>query len=283
MRLLIFLASITATIETLHAATDPLISDHRKSCITELRKLPILPPNLDIEKICGGSDLRPQCHSTKGAPIFHFDFNGADSSRNILVFSVTHGDEHESGTIALRWMQRLSDLKPRNRWRIVPILNPDGLASRKRMNANGVDLNRNFPSKDWNVTANKYWSKDSKQDPRKFPGPKPASEVETRCAMDIINDFRPDFIVSVHTPYGVLDFDGPKVSFPDFKHLPWVSLGTYPGSLGRYMWKDQNVPVLTIELKDDKLLSEIDKIDQLQDISGTVAIRATKKNNQKTN
>lgn len=256
-------------------------ADKVEQCIKQLQKTPILPPNIDLKSLCANAQLRDGCISTQGDPIFHFDYVGSTVPKKILVFSLTHGDEHESGTIALRWMQRLGELKPRNQWRIVPILNPDGLAKRQRMNANGVDLNRNFPSKDWSETIVR--SKAGKQDPRKYPGPSAASEVETRCAMDLINDFNPDFIVSIHTPYGVLDFDGPKVSFPDFKQLPWVSLGTFPGSLGRYMWKDKNVPVLTIELKDDKLLREIDKIDQLQDISGTVAIRATKKNsNQST-
>ena len=71
---------------------------------------------------------------------------------------------------------------------------------------------------------------------------------------------------------GVLDFDGPQVDFPK-AHLPWQRLGHFPGSLGRYMWKDQKVPVLTVELKGNAEKS-LHRIDQLQDISGTVALRA---------
>lgn len=254
-----------------------------EDCLQQLKRLPIMPPKIELENLCKHAQLQTQCVSNQGRPIFHFDFSGEKSQSSILVFALTHGDERESGTIALRWMQRLNELKPRNRWRIVPVLNPDGLEAKTRVNANGVDINRNFPSKDWEKEAIANWEKHGKKDPRKNPGLKAASEKETLCAMDQITEFRPDFIVSVHTPYGVLDFDGPKVTFPDFKHLPWVSLGTYSGSLGRYMWKDQNVPVLTIELKDEKLLSEMDQVDLLQDISGTIAIRAAKKSNQQPN
>ncbi len=40
------------------------------------------------------------------------------------------------------------------------------------------------------------------------------------------------------------------------------------------MWKDRGVPVLTIELKDQKILSDWAEVDQLQDVLGTLALRA---------
>jgi hypothetical protein len=88
--------------------------------------------------------------------------------------------------------------------------------------------------------------------------------------------FKPDFVISIHTPLGVLDFDGPHVKSPGFKPLPWVGLGNYPGSLGRYLWMDRKVPVLTIELKGNKGIQKLEDFDRLQDISGTIAIQAAK-------
>ena len=178
--------------------------------------------------------------------------------------------------MARRWMERLVDLNARNSWRIIPIANPDGLAKKTRMNARGVDLNRNFPSLDWDALAHKYWVEKKNKDPRRNPGTSGGSEPETKCLMEHLTDFKPDFIVAIHTPYGVLDFDGPKISVPRYKWLPWVSLGTFPGSLGRYMWKDQRVPVLTVELRDASILEKMDDVDFLQDIAGTVAIRSSK-------
>ena len=52
-----------------------------------------------------------------------------------------------------------------------------------------------------------------------------------------------------------------------------VSLVTFPGSLGRYMWKDRGVPVLTVELKDADLPDQMNQLDHLEDLAGMVAIR----------
>jgi murein peptide amidase A len=173
-------------------------------------------------------------------------------------------------------MARLKSIEPRNTWRVLPIVSPDGLKARTRYNANKVDLNRNFPSKDWDEQALKYWEKSTKKDPRRYPGPTAASESETKCLVQHIEDFKPDFIISVHTPLGVLDFDGPKVGNPGFKPLPWVGLGNFAGSLGRYMWVDNKVPVLTIELRGNTGIKKLEEFDHLQDISGTVAIQSGK-------
>ena len=165
---------------------------------------------------------------------------------------------------------------------MIPSANPDGYFKRTRMNANGVDINRNFPTKDWEELALKRWKTKKKSDPRKYPGAAANSQPETQCLVNHIEDFQPDFIISIHTPLGVLDFDGPKnLKLPKFKPLPWISLGNYPGSLGRYMWKERKVPVLTIELNNELAVYNLEKFDRLQDISGTVAIQAIKKTEKK--
>ncbi|MCB0411103.1 MAG: DUF2817 domain-containing protein [Bdellovibrionales bacterium] len=242
-------------------------------CRVRLAELPGAGSQKDIDKICGEVQILPRCKSVKGEPIFHYNKSAErEHPERILTFALVHGDELPSGTVALNWMRRLMEISPRNEWRVVPVLNPDGMAKNTRMNANGIDINRNFPSKDWEELAVHYWKSRTHSDPRRFPGNTGGSEPETQCAMDHLADFRPDLVIAVHTPYGVLDFDGPRLPFPKFKGLPWVSLGTYPGSLGRYMWTDQNRPVLTIELKQD-LKATLDRFDQLQDISGQVALQ----------
>ena len=168
--------------------------------------------------------------------------------------------------------------------RVIAIANPDVWDNKTRVNARGVDVNRNFPSKDWEELALKWWVTKKKKNPRRFPGDASASEPETKCLIQHIQAFKPSFIISIHTPLGVLDFDGPRLNAPRFSPLPWQSLGNYPGSLGRYMWKDNKVPVLTIELKAKTGLKKLEQFDRLQDISGTVAIQShrvlkkTKKN-----
>lgn len=217
------------------------------------------------------------CHSVKGEPIFHYDRQGSHKSKQkILVFSLIHGDETPAGSVGRFWMERLDGIDPRNSWRVVPILNPDGVKLKTRTNANRIDINRNFPTKDWTAKARDYWVKTQNSNPRRFPGDHAASEPETLCALKHIQDFQPDFVVSIHTPLKVLDYDGPKVKPPKFDYLPWRSLGHYPGSLGRYLWFERETPVLTMELRED-LPKTVGPFEQLQDIIGLlVSLEETK-------
>lgn len=254
----------------------------RKYCIDSLSKLKLSIKPKELEKICQNAHQIPECVSAEGHPIFHFEQQGqldkktkTFTHQKVLSISLIHGDEEESAAVTLAWLDRLRNIEPRNTWRIIPIMNPDGWQKKTRTNANGIDVNRNFPSHDWHQSAIKYWKKDMKENPRRFPGEEPGSEPETKCAMAHIEMFNPNFIISIHTPLGVLDFDGPKLPAPQFSPLPWVSLGNYPGSLGRYMWIDRKVPVLTVELKRDGL-KHLEQFDRLQDITGTVAIQAEK-------
>ncbi|MCB0365636.1 MAG: DUF2817 domain-containing protein [Bdellovibrionaceae bacterium] len=244
-------------------------------CYQSLKGLPGQFNQKELKEVCQKTLVMDGCSSEQDRPIFHYDRPGRDSEgKRILTLSLIHGDEYPSGSVARAWIARLERLNPRNSWRVIPVMNPDGLRKGTRTNARGVDLNRNFPTKNWDDEALHKWKTLKKEDPRRYPGPYASSEVETRCAVKHIEEFKPDFIISIHTPLGVLDFDGPKVKYPHFKPLPWISLGHFPGSLGRYMWKDRNIPVLTIELKGDRGMRHLEQFDRLQDISGTVAIQA---------
>lgn len=248
-----------------------------EQCFASLRELPGKHKPDQLRKACQSAAVIPACESSKGVKIFHVDKAAIATEkqpRKILVFSLIHGDEFPSGSVSRSWIERLVTIEPRNHWRVIPILNPDGLKNKTRYNANGVDVNRNFPTKDWEENAIKYWEKETKKDKRRFPGTKAGSEKETQCAMAQIDDFKPDLILSIHTPYGVLDFDGPKIRPPAFPGIPWKNLGNYPGSLGRYMWVDRSKPTLTIELHDKGVVEKLEKFDKLQDITGDIAIKA---------
>lgn len=231
-----------------------------------------------IEKICTQSTVMKGCQSqVKNLPIYHMDVLGNDKNpKKILVFAMFHGDENPSGYIALNWMSRLQGIKGRNTWRVIPLVNPDGFLAKTRNNGRGVDINRNLPTQKWEIEAKERWKVIEKENPRRFPGEVANSESETKCILSQLDDFKPDFVISLHTPYGLLDFDGPEninFALKSFKDMPWKRLGHYPGSLGRYMWAERNTPVLTIELKGNQISMKKSAIDFLQDTLGSFAIR----------
>ena len=174
----------------------------------------------------------------------------------VLVIGGIHGDELTSVSIVFRWIDQLKQAPgeaAQYQWRTIPVLNPDGLAAKppSRVNARGVDLNRNFPTAYWSEEAHRYWTVATNRDPRRFPGPAPRSEPESSWLHQEIMTFRPDVIISVHAPYNMLDFDGPQegIKAPSrFGPLKLYRLGVYPGSLGNFGGLNEGIPVVTLEL-----------------------------------
>ena len=243
----------------------------QQSCLNYLNTYPSYFKEEVISQVCEKVQQTNGCTSKNGEPIFHVDFKSKQpGAKNILVLSLIHGDEKQAGDLARFWLERLQKVDARNSWRIIPVANPDGVKNKTRMNANGIDINRNFPTVDWSADSIKFWEKDAKKSPRKFPGYAAASELETQCIMRHLEEYSPDFVISIHTPLKVLDFDGPKLAKKvRYDYLPWRSLGNFPGSLGRYLWVERQTPVLTTELR-NSLPATQTPFEQLQDLVGTL-------------
>lgn len=255
--------------------------DLEKTCMDSLSKFPGPIDKKLLLSACEQASYLSSCYSHEmKLPIFHYDRMGRTiTGKRILVYSMFHGDEYPAGSVARHWMERLTKINPRSTWRIVPIVNPDGVNNKTRTNGRGVDINRNLPTTNWDTLALKYWSEKESKRKRRYPGEFQSSEQETKCVLNHIENFKPDFIISIHTPYGVLDFDGPQKSvMPRFHNLPWKRLGHYPGSLGRYMWAERNIPVLTIELKGNNFDLGPNYLGELQDIAGGMALQASIQN-----
>jgi hypothetical protein len=205
---------------------------------------------------CRLAGLQPAAAvSTLGRPLLQREVPparpGSLPPRHVLVLGGIHGDEYSAVVVAFQWIERLrGDRFQRYQWRILPCANPDGLLAQpsQRTNAHGIDLNRNFPTPDWNTLAVSYWKKKTGSDPRRFPGKQAGSEPETRWLMDQISGYQPDAIVSIHAPLNVLDFDGPYTPPAKLGYLRLAPLGTYPGSLGGYGGLFLKLPVITPEL-----------------------------------
>lgn len=169
----------------------------------------------------------------------------------ILLIGGIHGDELTSASIVFRWLQWLDENEARQyHWRVIPLANPDGLLANppQRTNAGGVDINRNFPTPDWTRDAHAYWTSKTQRDPRRYPGKVAMSEPETRWLHGQIESFKPDLVVSIHAPYGILDYDGPARQPRRFGSLSLNRLGIYPGSLGNFGSVQKQMSVVTIEL-----------------------------------
>ncbi|MDH5425170.1 MAG: M14 family zinc carboxypeptidase [Gammaproteobacteria bacterium] len=169
----------------------------------------------------------------------------------ILLLGGIHGDEYSSVSIVFKWLSTLDKYHSGLfHWKIIPLLNPDGLLRKPshRTNGNGVDLNRNFSPGSNKQASLDYWVKRTRKDSRRYPGPAPVSEPETQWLEKLINDFNPDVIIAVHAPFGILDFDGPHQAPKHLGSLHLKLLGTYPGSLGNYAGIQLGKPVITIEL-----------------------------------
>lgn len=205
----------------------------------------------------------------------------AATPARILLIGGIHGDELTAAAVVFQWMQLMHiGAAPQFDWKVVPVLNPDGLLATRptRVNASGVDLNRNFPTPNWTIEAPRYWVKETSSDPRRFPGKAPLSEPESRWVSEEIQRFKPHVIISVHAPFGVLDFDGPAPAPQRFGRLLLNPVGIYPGSLGNYSGKFKNIPVITIELPNALAMpteAEANKIwsDMLEWITSNVAKR----------
>ncbi len=193
--------------------------------------------------------------TVEGRPIVITEFApkaGRTPLGKILVIGGTHGDELTSVSTAYKWIANLNKYHTGLfHWHIAPALNADGVLKRPatRPNHNGVDINRNLPTPDWEKQSTSRWEKLNKN-LRKNPGTVAASEPESKWIMHEIATFQPDAIVSIHAPYGLLDFDSPQLKNApkSFGRLQLNLLGTYPGSLGNYAGIQRQIPVLTLEL-----------------------------------
>lgn len=144
----------------------------------------------------------------------------------------------------------------------IPCLNPDGLLKNTRCNANGVDLNRNFPTKNWGVNKGDNATCDD-ETTAYYGGKSPASETETKFVIDIIEKYQPTLILTLHAPYKVVNYDGPaediaqKIS--DIINYPVEASIGYPtpGSFGTYCGVERNIPTITLELDEEIPVEEL--------------------------
>ncbi len=168
----------------------------------------------------------------------------------LLIFAAIHGEEPET-TWALSRALRQLDGSPAH-VAVVLAANPDGLVRGTRANANGVDLNRNFPATNWRAEpVTSRATIDVPSDVLLSPGATAASEPETRALLSLINELRPDAVIALHAPLACIDDAhdsalGQRLAART--GLPLVRDVGYPtpGSFGSW-GSEHGVPVITYE------------------------------------
>ncbi len=207
-----------------------------------------------------------------GSPIMWFTFGDEEASKvshqnTTVIFCGVHGDEITPVKFCFDVLNDLRNnpqLFKDNVVVVAPIVTPDSFFRKypTRTNARGVDVNRNFPTKDWNKSANKLWRTRYGSQKRRYPGKTARSEQETIFQINLINLYKADKIISVHSPLTLLDYDGPTHSHgkETMGHQLLVQMSqkagkyrvnNYPfftGSLGNWAGNERQIPTYTLEL-----------------------------------
>lgn len=198
-------------------------------------------PDSIVERPRGGARI-VLGSSVEERPIEAYEFGTPYGG--ILILGGIHGNERASVFVAERLLAELHSAPKITGVTVVPCANPDGFEHNTRCNARGVDLNRNFPAKNWQAAAARH-------------GEQPGSEPETAALLALLERKRPRLIVSIHCIHGTREcnnYDGPARAIAEkmsglngYPALGSIGYPT-PGSLGSYSGVERGIPVITLEL-----------------------------------
>ena len=168
---------------------------------------------------------------------------------NVLIIGCFHGDEPQGKYLIDEYIKFVNDTG----LSFISCLNEYGYKNNTRVNENGVDLNRNFPTKNWKLTEKNEF----------FGGLSPASEPQTKYVIDIVNKLNPKLILTLHAPYKIVNYDGDagrisnKISeIIDYPVEPSIGYPT-PGSFGTWAGIEKGIPTVTLELDEEIDVKEL--------------------------
>ncbi len=171
------------------------------------------------------------------------EITGNTKNPKVLVIGCFHGDEPQGNYLIEEY------LKENNTTNLlfIPCLNEYGVRNNVRTNENGVDLNRNFPTRNWELTDKNEF----------FGGETPSSEKETRFVVDIVEKYNPQIILTLHAPFKVVNYDGDArslaeeiseiINYPVEENIGYPT----PGSFGTWAGVERNIPTITLELDEE--------------------------------
>lgn len=184
-------------------------------------------------------------HTSKRLPVPAYQF--INNGPEVLILGGVHGDEVEGVIAAQQLLKHFMNAFPyKLNITLVPQFNLEGVIFKTRGNGNGVDLNRNLPTKDWSPEV---------KTPRYHPGPFAGSEKENQGLMTYLDEKKPSCVLSLHSWHPILNVNGDcrKVAevlanLTGYRIDDDIGYPT-PGCLGTYAGLERNCPTLTYEIE----------------------------------
>ncbi|MGB1271226.1 MAG: DUF2817 domain-containing protein [Endozoicomonas sp.] len=220
----------------------------------------------------------PPGTTVSGHPIQAQITNRVQPKRFCYLIAGTHGDEPEGVYVLDQLISWLKVSPSEIPMVIIPVLNPDGFAAGSRVNANGVDLNRNLPTPNW--------TEQSRND-QYSPGPAPGSEPENRYLLSLFQQYPPGFVLTFHSWKPMLNSNGDCNDILTFLHRKndypvvkdEIEGHPTPGSLGSYASEILKTPVLTFECPTLEQQPDMDAIwqENRQALTGLMTSRLIEK------
>lgn len=169
-------------------------------------------------------------YSVGGKPINAFIFG--NGSNTLLLHGSIHGSEGGTysmlNTLIAELETRASEIPANKRVIVMPTINPDGLSRGDRLNNNGVDINRNFLTSNWQqetyLTGGMVFPNGG--------GSAPFSEPETQALRNAVLTWRPYMTVSFHAAGGYVISNGSGQSDVIASHYSGISGYSYVSAAG---------------------------------------------------
>lgn len=183
-----------------------------------------------------------------------------NGSTTILFIGSIHGNEQSARYLMENWINELErnyfDIPSGVKVVVIPTINPDGNAKNNRYNSNGIDLNRNFPSNDWQSDIYSL----NNQLLSGAGGAAPLSEPESQAIANLTLSLRPQLTVTYHAAasYAIANQAGNSYDFAEtyanltgYRNMTGVEGGfSYPitGTYDDWLRDAYNLPSIIIEL-----------------------------------